>query len=215
MFQHGGYWWPDGIKPTSPDHALRRRDAAFAAMARYFPNADQRRLCVTAGGMNGLWTLRYLDFFEHVVTFEPAPHVWECLQRNLTEIQKLGIVQSFPAALGAFSCKSGIVINEVGSSYIDAGAPQPVQVVTLDSLELVRCDWLQFDLEGYEYPALVGATHTIMRYSPTIQLEMNGCADKRGYAFGERDVRQFLDGLGYVELERIPGNDVIFRRLTR
>lgn len=212
MFKELDHWWPDGIKPTAPAHAIKRRDEAFRAMAPHFPHADERRVVVTAGGMTGLWSLEYLKHgFRHVVTFEPAPHVWPCLVENTKH--KGASIEAYNEALGAFPTDTGVVINSVGSSYIDPASSERVSIVRLDSFMLERCDWLQFDLEGYEYPALVGASETIRRHSPPIQLEMRGLADKRGYGFGDADVLRFLDERGYVEAARIPGSDVIYKRV--
>src|SRR5690606_39185994 len=108
-------------------------------------------------------------------TFEPAPHVWECLVRNVTDAR----VIARNAALGEKHDVMSVVVNSLGSSYVrdahpdrrDLGVPM-APVIPLDSLALTRCDWLQFDLEGYEYSALRGAAQTIQRHKPPIQLEL-------------------------------------------
>ncbi len=47
----------------------------------------------------------------------------------------------------------------------------PVDIVTIDSLRLDRCDFIKLDIEGMEKDALEGARETIERYHPTMTLE--------------------------------------------
>lgn len=179
-------------------------------MEPYFPHKSERKVCVTAGGMNGLWALEYVRRgFDSVLTFEPAPHVLPSLLAN---VQSESNIWPVMAALGAFEHTTGVRPVSVGSSYIDGAAPDIVTVQKLDACSLIRCDWLQLDLEGYEYPALCGALNTIIRCSPTIQLEINGSAGKHGYEQGEGHVLRLLESLCYREVARIPGSDVIFQR---
>ena len=65
----------------------------------------------------------------------------------------------------------------------DAGTSEfseSVKLVTLDSLELGRCDFLKVDTEGYEYKALLGAVKTISKYKPYIFLESTHTAKVDG-----------------------------------
>lgn len=213
MFQHEGHWFPDGIKPTTAPHAIKRRDAAFQQMARYFPNISDRRVCVTAGGMTGLWPLHYLKYsFEVVYTFEPAPHVWECFERNCRDQMRDGSIRAVNAALGDARGVMGIRPNSVGSSYLEpAGAASDLALVSLhrlDDLDLKRVDWLQYDLEGFELKALRGSEQTLRRCRPRVQLEVRDLG--RRYGETPDDLHDFMRGLGYTRYADIVGGDELW-----
>ncbi len=65
---------------------------------------------------------------------------------------------------------------------------QTVDVIPLDSLDLSP-DLLQLDVEGFEYEALLGATNTIKRCRPVIQIETL-----------TESIQRFLHDHGYTEV---------------
>lgn len=62
-------------------------------------------------------------------------------------------------------------------------------LVSVDSLELDRVDFIKIDVEGMEVDALKGALNTIEKYKPILTVEFL----KSGY----EPVAQFLAALGY------------------
>lgn len=78
---------------------------------------------------------------------------------------------------------------------------QMVPTVTIDSLGLSDLTLLQLDVEGHEFPALVGAAETIRRCRPILVLEDN-----------RNNCRTFLDGLGlgYQEAGVVAGRNTIY-----
>lgn len=80
-----------------------------------------------------------------------------------------------------------------GASSISSKG-QATTITTIDSLSIDDLSVIQLDVEGYELPALKGATSTIKRNKPTILIEdnNNSCA-------------LFLNELGYVLVGKIPG----------
>jgi len=78
----------------------------------------------------------------------------------------------------------------------------------VDSLGLSDLDLLQLDIEGYEYHALFGAIETLIRCRPVVQVEMRGFSAR--YYAGDDDILRLLARLGYLEVSRQPGNDVVF-----
>jgi FkbM family methyltransferase len=63
------------------------------------------------------------------------------------------------------------VFNLGGLGFGEDG--EEVSTVTIDSLNLSRCDFIKLDLEGAEPLALSGATETIKKFYPTILFEHN------------------------------------------
>lgn len=209
-----GHYFPDGIKETAPGHAFRLRDQAFAAMERHFPGHTSRRVAVTAGGMTGLWALEYLKHgFSHVVTFEPAVHVWECLVANCRDEMRAGLIEAHNVALGSQPGTAAIIENSLGASFLHSESPgrRITRVRPLDFFSVCRCDWLQLDLEGFEYQALLGAHRTIERFRPIIQLEervFNG-----RYVWDQDDVDRIMRELRYVAVDKLPGADTLYKPL--
>jgi len=59
---------------------------------------------------------------------------------------------------------------------------EPVEAITIDSLELSGCDFLKIDVEGMELQVLQGAEETIQKYQPIIYTEADR-EDKKASLF--------------------------------
>jgi FkbM family methyltransferase len=157
-----------------------------------------RKVCVQAGGNCGLFPRLLSNYFERVYTFEPDYLNFFCLTLNC---QKSNIYK-MQAALGAkhdlcdlnrsWSTNVGGFNIELNSSN------RTIPVVTIDSLNLDACDFIQLDVEGHDYLALVGGLETIKKYKPVISAERAGA-----------DILTMLGELGYVVSE-VAGDDSIF-----
>ena len=74
--------------------------------------------------------------------------------------------------------------------------------ITIDSLNLVKCDFIKIDVEGAEWECLAGATETIKKFHPVIILEtwnskknmvkLNKYCNEYGYSF------EYLKGDNYL-----------------
>lgn len=135
-----------------------------------------RKLIVQAGGCCGMYPRLFSEIFDTVVTFEPAPLNWYCLNRNCPSDR----IIKYNAAVGEFEQKVWMTIapfSNVGTNTIvGEGDGIEINQMTIDSLNLLACDAIQLDIEGYEPSALLGAAQTIARYRPVISLETK---DKR------------------------------------
>src|SRR6185312_10827709 len=58
-----------------------------------------------------------------------------------------------------------------GLSLLGPRSGEPVPMVTVDSLELVDCQFMKIDVEGMEVEALRGAVATIERFRPILYIE--------------------------------------------
>ncbi len=196
MIQIEGIWYPDGVGETWR-HAVAHLQSAEWAIA----HCRQRRTAVQAGGNVGLWPRRLAADFDRVITFEPDAVSRECLERNVPSD-----VEVRPEALGDSVGVCGLKHRGLGSHRVVDG--DAVTVTTVDALALNDVDYLQLDVEGYEWHALMGATETIARCKPLVQLELRGFVDKYGHTDGE--VTAHLAGLGYRQVSRQPGSDFVF-----
>ncbi len=79
---------------------------------------------------------------------------------------------SKPASFGSFELKQRAQTEDIGQP-IDYSKPTiTVPLMTLDSLELPRLDFLKIDVEGMEEDVLKGALETIKRCKPQIFIEV-------------------------------------------
>lgn len=187
-----GFWWPQHDElchPIVPDQA--------ADLEQVIPLCKQRRIAVQAGGNVGVWAKRLERDFDKVITFEPDPTNFRCLALNLPEMN----VIKFQAALGH---RPGMVamdldIHNVGAHRVIAG--NGTVCITLDSLNLPACDLLYLDVEGYEMPAILGATDTIQFHKPVIAYEAKGLGTQ--YGFSDESLYGLLKEHGYREALRL------------
>ena len=127
---------------------------------------ERKGTVVQAGGNFGLYPALYTEFFETVYTFEPDPLNFNCLVFNC---QSHNIIK-MNCAVGEDNGHAKIVIrsptnlgmNAIQSteSYADS-----IPIVKVDSFNFQNVKLIQFDLEGYELPALKGSINTIQKSS--------------------------------------------------
>ena len=150
----------------------------------YKRHVERWGVVVQAGGCQGMYPRLFSEMFQRVYTFEPDPLSFFMLAVNC---QRDGIVK-MQAALGAENKLISVVRNDpsnVGMNTITENHSL-IPMLTLDTLNLDACDFIQFDLEGYEINALKGAAKTIEKYKPVISCER-----------GNDEILDFLKQFGY------------------
>jgi FkbM family methyltransferase len=166
------------------------------------------QVAIDGGAHIGTWSAYMATKFERVLAFEPAKDSFDCLVKNTEQFSNvvcqnvaLGVepgrctMRDDPARLG----NTGARMTFLGSGDIP--------VITIDQLELTTLDFLKLDLEGYEIRALLGASKTIERCSPTIVVE---CKEFNPIRMGGvKVVKDHLNSLGYVEVGGVR-NDRVF-----
>lgn len=132
-----------------------------------------------------------------VISFEPIPVTF----RELVDNAALAPFANCTLVNAAVSDRTAILRMTVPdrsyrASITDEG--QRVLALALDSLNLPHIDLVKIDVEGHEYPALVGMRALLERDWPRLIVEENDPSDTR--------VREFLTGLGYssTRAERSP-----------
>ena len=200
MTQHFDIWCPDDTPAHKVQHALMHVQSVEWAIA----HCRQRRTAVQAGGNIGLWPRRLADVFRRVITFEPEARTFECLQKNVPPS-----VEVRGEALADKPGQCSMIRKSLGSHRVFFSDADSVPMTTVDALGLDDLDYLQLDIEGYEWHALQGAQDSIRRCHPLIQVEFRRHTTKYGQS--DEAVQALLTGWGYRPVSKQQGSDVVFR----
>lgn len=139
---------------------------------------DRGGTAIDVGANRGIYSYLLSRYFDRVLAFEPNPDLAEFGRRMLPEN-----VEVIEAALGAhqFSGKLHIPGGRKGgedhltatlSSSMTAVRTIPVDVLTLDSLDIGRVGFIKIDVEGTEVEVIKGARNTIARDRPLLMAEI-------------------------------------------
>lgn len=162
-------------------------------IAKYIPNGGT---AIDVGAYIGDHTIFYAQRVgQHgkVVAFEPNPIPFECLEYNMQKFPNVQVLN-----MGASDTDEGISIQQ--DSNVGASRPKQggdIQCITIDSLNLDRCDFIKMDCEGFELKALKGAMETILKHRPVMLIEINDHALK-AQGLSRNDVLQYVSDLGYT-----------------
>ena len=144
-------------------------------------------------------------------TFEPYKILYDHICKHV-EINNLeNIITVHNNGIGAENTKAQpnvLYYDNMGGSSITPSSEGSINIFTLDSVELNvnRIDLIKIDTEGHEYNVLLGAKNTIVKYSPTIILEI---FDKKEKDERYDEINSLLEEIGYSCIDSI-ANDFIF-----
>lgn len=165
-------------------------------------------MALDGGAHVGTWTKVLADHFDQVVAVEPSPDTFEALVANVGALPN---VMCRELALGAGPGWVSLALDEkntarqnTGARYIQVDGPIPM--VTIDSLGLATLGFLKLDVEGSEFPALLGARGTIARGRPVILFEDKGFGSRLGVKRGA--IESFLAGLGYRKVAQLSADQI-------
>jgi len=195
-----GWHCPDLL--TGPGNYLRKNGDAALALSL----ATSRRTAIQAGGHIGTWPVMLAGEFSTVMTFEPDFENFSALAANLAERTSGNV---FPARgiLGNKRRPHGLRRSPKSTGQHRVGDGEPVPCFRIDEMGLDTVDAIFLDVEGFEIPALLGATETIKRSRPVIMAEENKRALDQGFRIGDLD--KVLAGFGYTRAGAV-GEDLIF-----
>ena len=175
------------------------RDTAFT-----INHSKGRNVCVQAGACFGIWPQRLAKTYGTVVTFEPDPVLFSCVERNTDPLK----VMAINAALGAnqdtvtfYRAKHGTGTTVPNPNNVPTSTYN-VHQVTIDSLDLEACDAIILDIERGEPDALRGAVQTIRTFKPPIQVELH---DK-----SKDEINDVLVSMGYSLAARVGSRDAVY-----
>jgi FkbM family methyltransferase len=145
----------------------RRIEYQSGRLAGSMPFLRGRRTAIDVGAHVGLWTVQLLRVFSRVVSIEPHPDSFACLEANIVDLKSY-LLQG---ALGAAPAMSRLQDWGFAAHLAEYGDGPLVNVFTLDGLAETNVDFLKIDVEGFETFVLQGGEETIRRDRPVIVLE--------------------------------------------
>lgn len=115
-----------------------------------------------------------------VIAFEPNPTSYEYLSENANLAQYANIT-TYQIALGDRLSSGGLSLvqpeQNLGGTKISEGGTDAngivVRIQCLDDFDFGKIDFIKADIEGMEFPMLLGAEKTVSRDHPVIFLEVN------------------------------------------
>lgn len=124
----------------------------------------QRRKAIDIGANYGIMTIRMIEDFSTVESFEPL--FYELLLHNINNNEKVNV---YPYALG--ETENEIIMelyqNNGGRSRVVSDTPgkphryKKIEMKTLDSYNFKDIDFIKMDVEDYEWDVMKGAFETI------------------------------------------------------
>ena len=189
------YWvlYGQHTEPTYLEDAGNGQEVQRESALKY---VKQQRVCLDIGSNIGQWTRPLAKRFESVVCFEPNPNFRECFKKNIQEKNVL----LWPYGLSDKQHKAKQDFNSTVLQQEDGD----IDCRTLDSFGLTNVDFVKIDVDGFEVPLLNGATETLTKNNPVINIEMK--RDKRSGIVAKCE--SILQDLGYKFENRTKSDEV-------
>lgn len=148
-------------------------------------------LVIDAGAYIGDHTIAYANAGAMVFAFEPNPEAFKCLEHNLGDEAIL-----FNYGLADKERHYSVNSNNAnyGMAYLSEGGDVPV--ITIDSLNLPRLDFIKIDVEGMELNVLKGGEISIVLHKPVMLIEINRATLERNGSSADK-IFQWLTSHGY------------------
>jgi len=180
-----GRWVPHGHDQKWKIHA-ERAQLDLPMPLRF---CEQKRVAIQAGGNVGAWAVALAKKFQTVLSFEPDETNFSCLIKNVLHNDN---IICYEAALG--EREDTLLLDNSGNpdSHFMINAPGSTRVMAIDDLGLDTVDYMELDIEGFEYHAILGAIKTIQTCRPVIQVEEKGNGRKKGDGFDLADIMDIL-----------------------
>jgi len=196
-----------------------------------------KKVILDIGGHIGSHTVLYSKLIGdcEIHTFEAQSRMYQLLEKNIKQNRITNCTLHHNAV--GHVCQSTTMSNMLYDGYdcvIEYDTPkifnyggiglgqngEQVDMITIDSLKLSRCDYMKIDVEGAEILVLMGAIETLQTYRPMIWFEASDKTVspemKTSMKIEEDlvDVTTFLQQLGYEFLTINEGNVLARHRET-
>jgi FkbM family methyltransferase len=125
--------------------------------------------CLDIGANLGIYSKHLSALSANVLAFEPIRETFGYLANNVRDLPNVTIQNA------AVSDRLGTVTMEIPNIYEAriTGESGDIPCLTIDSLNLDRCDFIKCDVEGHELSVVKGALRTISRHKPMWLIESN------------------------------------------
>ena len=154
---------------------------------------DNYGTAIDVGAHVGTWAVDLVNMFDMTICFEPIKEHRDCLNENL--YQSENEYRIYDCALGDKYEKEislGYVTegNSGTASIAAENTEYTAEMRTLDSFDFENVDYLKVDVEGFELQFLKGATDTIKRTKPVINIEIkNNC---ESFGISRQDIADYI-----------------------
>ena len=181
----------------------------FFETMRYIPN---RGVALDIGAHVGIWSKRLSTIFKKVICFEPVRSHAECWRENCKDISNLQMYEigisnkSDIVDMCVTQHNSGMSTLEFNPDRIKTSKITQVNTTTIDSYDFDEIDFIKVDTEGHELCVLEGAINTIIKYKPSIFIEIHPKELKK-----EKNAYKFLYDLGYKEKLKLGGSNFLMK----
>lgn len=169
-------------------------------------------IVIDAGANIGYLTVQFANIVKRVYSFEPQPYIFNMLCSNILFNNLNDKVEHYRVGLGDKEERGqlwsidkedfGGVWNYGGrglewehSHYKATGEVREedqIKVSTLDSFNIVKCDLIKLDVQGYEWQLIEGGKKTIESNLPIVLLESNPERSDN-----DKKVLDYFKNLGY------------------
>ena len=184
------------------------------------------------GGHIGTHTILYSKLLNcKILTFEPQKKIYDILMQNIKDNQLTNCI-TYNCAVGHDNITTTMsnmlydgynyeikydtnkIFNYGGIGLGKNG--ESVNMITIDSLNLEKCDYMKIDVEGAEILVVMGAFETIKKFKPMIWFEQTDktvsdeMKDSMNINFKLQNVKEYLSQFGYNFYTLNEGNILAF-----
>ncbi len=181
-------------------------------------------------GVHTIEWARLMYEWGHVHAFEAQEKVYYALAGNVVMNNCLNVTAHYaavgaecgelvvpqpnylvPGSYGSLELKAGPNNEFIGQKIDYAKGGAKVRMVSIDSLGLLRLDFMKVDVEGMELDVLAGAAKSIEKFHPVAVVEtIKSDKDAIGAFFKERGYGLYPMGINLLAVHR---NDPVARRV--
>lgn len=155
-------------------------------------------------GLYSLYASKIIGDNGKIISFEPFEQNFQSFTKNIS-LNSFTNIQVEKKAVGAENGTINLYYNQdeknlgmVSTQSIENSISEKVLIISIDQFleasKTKKIDFVKIDIEGHEFKALKGMQNTLLKYKPTILIEIlveNKSIDNKEF------IHEFLVDLGY------------------
>lgn len=189
LYQHNGF-----LTKANSKAVPRYSDTEDPSQIMAYRHIKSFRKAIDVGSKFGVWTRKMGQHFQHVYCFEPKIKWVLVLPKNV----RMDNITQYQLGLGAHEGQVSMVGGQIVDPHKETIRPKEiVDVKTLDSFGFSEIDFIKIDTDGYELPVLQGGRETILKWKPTICMEV-----LPGEPFHGEIAEEYLLSLGAKKIDQ-------------
>lgn len=171
------------------------------------PVLQEQSVFIDIGANIGLFTLyasKFIGEAGQIISFEPFSENFKALTQNLT-LNNLSSVRVEKMAIGEKEGHLNLYYDHeennlgmVSAKRLESSVEEKVNMISVDTYlgkkPLHRIDLIKIDIEGFEYPALLGMRKTLSTFHPSLLIEL---LDDNNSSNNKEQCEYFLKEFGY------------------